>query len=174
MEPGRIGPSVVDEAHAFLSYTHLDDEGHDGAITELRERLERSVRVVTGDPSFIIFQDHDGIAFGQHWPSRLDEALAGARFLVPVLSPSFFVTDVWGPPCRLADEGDKSELYSSPGECLPPACVAGEGNLEWHYWATFPDDRVPRTGRRPRTRRLALPRSGPVGLMSRPRTSGRR
>src|SRR3954447_15477093 len=96
MEPGRIGTSVVDEAHAFLSYTHLDDEGHDGAITELRKRLERSVRVATGDPSFTIFQDHDGITFGQHWPSRLDEALAGARFLVPVLSPSFFKSG----PCR--------------------------------------------------------------------------
>src|SRR4051812_32110047 len=45
---------------------------------------------------FTIFQDHDGIAFGQHWPSRLDEALAGARFLVPVLSPSFFRSG----PCR--------------------------------------------------------------------------
>src|SRR4051795_4476441 len=90
MEPGRIGTSVVDEAHAFLSYTHLDDEGHDGAITELRERLERSVRVVTGDPSFIIFQDHDGIAFGQHWPSRLDEALAGGRLPPPAWWPRSF------------------------------------------------------------------------------------
>src|SRR3954451_6964908 len=86
-KPGRIGIYMVGEPHAFLSYTHLDDEGHDGAIPELRKRLERSVRVVTGDPSFTIFQDHDGIAFGQHWPSRLDEALAGGRFLLPVVRP---------------------------------------------------------------------------------------
>ena len=46
--------------------------------------------MVTGDRTFTIFQDVDGIEFGQHWPSRLDEALASARFLIPVLSPSFF------------------------------------------------------------------------------------
>src|SRR4051794_2271490 len=118
MEPGRIGTSVVDEAHAFLSYTHLDDEGHDGAITELRKRLERSVRVVTGDRGFTISQAHDGITFGQHWPSRLDEALAGARFLVPVLSPSFFRSD----PCR--DELTKflelERRAGGGGPILPP------------------------------------------------------
>ena len=39
---------------------------------------------------------HDGIAFGEHWPSRLDEALASARFLIPILSPSFITSE----PCR--------------------------------------------------------------------------
>lgn len=38
----------------------------------------------------------DAIKFGQHWPSRPDEALAGARFLIPVLSPLFFRSE----PCR--------------------------------------------------------------------------
>jgi formylglycine-generating enzyme required for sulfatase activity len=82
--------------HAFLSYTRLDDEAHDGAITALRQRLELRVRAVTGDRGFTIFQDVDAIKFGQHWPSRLDEALAGARFLIPVLSPLFFRSE----PCR--------------------------------------------------------------------------
>src|SRR3954464_9776807 len=82
--------------HAFLSYTRLDDEFHGGAITALRRQLEPGVRVVTGDRTFTIFQDVEGIEFGQHWPSRLDEALASARFLIPVLSPSFFTSE----PCR--------------------------------------------------------------------------
>src|SRR3954451_5428087 len=72
--------------HAFLSYTRLDDEFHGGAITALRKQLEMGVRMVTGDRTFTIFQDIEGIEFGQHWPSRLDEALASARFLIPVLS----------------------------------------------------------------------------------------
>jgi formylglycine-generating enzyme required for sulfatase activity len=76
--------------HAFLSYTRLDDEAHGGLITGLRRRLELRVRAITGDRDFTIFQDVDGIEFGQHWPSRLDEALAGARFLIPMLSPLFF------------------------------------------------------------------------------------
>lgn len=64
--------------HAFLSYTRLDDEFHGGAITALRRQLELGVRVVTGDRTFTIFQDIEGIAFGEHWPSSLDEALASA------------------------------------------------------------------------------------------------
>ena len=75
---------------AFLSYTRLDDRGHDGRITALRAALELQVRVVTGDDSFEIFQDVDAIAFGEHWPSRLEQALAASRFLIPVLSPRFF------------------------------------------------------------------------------------
>ena len=63
---------------------------HGGAITALRKQLELGVRVVTGDRTFTIFQDVEGIESGQHWLSRLDEALASARFLIPVLSPSFF------------------------------------------------------------------------------------
>lgn len=66
---------------AFLSYTRLDDQGHDGGITALRAALELQVRIVTGDDSFEIFQDVDGIAFGEHWPRKLDQALAASRFL---------------------------------------------------------------------------------------------
>jgi hypothetical protein len=74
---------------AFLSYTRLDDQGHDGGITALRAALELQVRIVTGDDGFEIFQDVDGIAFGERWPKRLDQALATCRFLIPVLSPRF-------------------------------------------------------------------------------------
>lgn len=81
---------------AFLSYTRLDDQGHEGGITALRAALELQVRIVTGDDSFEIFQDVDGIAFGEHWPKRLDQALAASRFLIPVLSPRFFRSE----PCR--------------------------------------------------------------------------
>jgi hypothetical protein len=81
---------------AFLSYTRLDDQGHDGGITALRAALELQVRIVTGDDGFEIFQDMDGIAFGERWPERLEQALTAARFLIPVLSPRFFRSE----PCR--------------------------------------------------------------------------
>jgi hypothetical protein len=82
--------------HAFLSYTHVDDKALGGAITKMRKGLELLVQAVTGDRTFTIFQDIEGIEFGQHWPSRLDQALASARFLIPVLSPLFFKSE----PCR--------------------------------------------------------------------------
>lgn len=77
---------------AFLSYAHIDDEHHDGAITTLRERLSKAVHYKTAKP-FPIFQDHEGIDWGQHWPKVLDETLSEVRFLITVVSPSFFSSD---------------------------------------------------------------------------------
>jgi formylglycine-generating enzyme required for sulfatase activity len=83
------------EPQAFLSYTRLDDEFFGGAISALRRRLELAVQVVTGE-EFKIFQDVDGIEFGQHWPSRLEETLARVRLLIPILTPRWFKS----PACR--------------------------------------------------------------------------
>lgn len=76
------GPS-----EAFLSYTRLDDEYFGGAITSLRRLLELGVRVVTGDRTFKIFQDIDGIEFGQKWDKRLTEAISTSRLLIPIVTP---------------------------------------------------------------------------------------
>ena len=80
-------------AEAFLSYTRLDDEYFSGAITKLRERLELGVKVVTGDRSFSIFQDIEGIEFGVKWRKRLNEAISTSRFLIPVVTPLFFKSE---------------------------------------------------------------------------------
>jgi CheY-like chemotaxis protein len=87
---------VTDAPEAFLSYTRLDDEYFGGAITSLRRLLELGVQVVTGDKTFNIFQDVDGIEFGQKWKKRLTEAISTSRFLIPIVTPLFFKSD----PCR--------------------------------------------------------------------------
>ncbi|WP_353063803.1 TIR domain-containing protein [Tunturibacter psychrotolerans] len=81
---------------AFLSYTRLDDEYFGGAITSMRRLLELGVQVVTGDRTFKIFQDVDGIEFGQKWKKKLNEAISTSRFLIPIVTPLFFKSD----PCR--------------------------------------------------------------------------
>ena len=83
-------------AQAFLSYARDDDEYLNGGITWLREELQRAMGSLTKDEPFEIFQDADAIAFGEHWPSRIEDALEGARYLIPVLSPSYFAS----PNCR--------------------------------------------------------------------------
>ncbi len=85
-----------DPSEAFLSYTRLDDEYFGGAITSLRRLLELGVQVVTGDRTFNIFQDVDGIEFGQKWKKRLTDAISTSRFLIPIVTPLFFKSD----PCR--------------------------------------------------------------------------
>jgi formylglycine-generating enzyme required for sulfatase activity len=74
---------------AFISYARRDDAAYGRRITGLRQRLQRMVAAAIGR-DFEIFQDCEGIAWGQHWRSRLDEALEEALFLIPILTPSFF------------------------------------------------------------------------------------
>ncbi|NBC33652.1 MAG: SUMF1/EgtB/PvdO family nonheme iron enzyme [Alphaproteobacteria bacterium] len=76
---------------AFLSYARADDEYSGGKISRFRERLAETFRVVTGRP-IGIFQDRTDIAWGEHWPSRLEQALAETKLLIPVLSPGFFAS----------------------------------------------------------------------------------
>jgi CheY-like chemotaxis protein len=87
---------VADTPEAFLSYTRVDDEFFGGAITALRRLLELGVQVVTGDRTFNIFQDVDGIEFGQKWQKRLSDAISASKFLIPIVTPLFFNSD----PCR--------------------------------------------------------------------------
>jgi CheY-like chemotaxis protein len=81
---------VPDQPQAFLSYTRLDNEFFGGQITSLRKFLELGVKVVTGAKDFGIFQDIDGIEFGQQWQKVLDQAISGALLLMPIITPLFF------------------------------------------------------------------------------------
>jgi len=80
---------------AFLSYAHADDDFLGGAISRLRKDIEKAVPFVSSQ-RFKIFQDKDGIGFGQDWLDRLEEALSQVRFLIPILTPSYFKSR----PCR--------------------------------------------------------------------------
>ncbi len=89
MATSSVDGSTVPQA--FLSYAHTDDRGLDGAISWLKKELETTVHLLTGRP-FTIFQDRNDIEFGQNWSMCLDEALEQARFLIPILTPSYFMS----------------------------------------------------------------------------------
>jgi MinD-like ATPase involved in chromosome partitioning or flagellar assembly len=72
----------------FLSYSRRDDQQTGGKITQLREALELAASSVVGE-DFVIFQDVDGIEWGQRWQGRLDEALKESQFLIPIITPSY-------------------------------------------------------------------------------------
>jgi formylglycine-generating enzyme required for sulfatase activity len=85
-------PVMPDKPRAFLSYAHADDEWEGGAITAFRDHLAGAFRAVTGRP-LEIFQDRDGMAWGQHWPDTLDKALGESTFLIPILTSNFFMSE---------------------------------------------------------------------------------
>jgi cobaltochelatase CobT len=76
-------------ACGFLSYARFDDRHERGRLSLLRERLSGEVQIQTGRP-FPIFQDQADLAWGDPWQARLQQALDGTSFLIPILTPSFF------------------------------------------------------------------------------------
>ena len=91
MWPPNPLPSPV-----FPGHTQIDKGYFGGAPSSLRKSLEQGVQVVTGERNFDIFQDIDGIEFGQQWQQILDKAITGTRLLMPIVTPLFFSS----PGCR--------------------------------------------------------------------------
>lgn len=79
-----------------MSYTRRDDGFFGGRVTKFKSALETGIQVVSGDRSFEIFQDIEGIELGQKWQQRLNEAISGSLFLIPIITPLFFESR----PCR--------------------------------------------------------------------------
>ncbi|HLO03935.1 MAG TPA: toll/interleukin-1 receptor domain-containing protein [Symbiobacteriaceae bacterium] len=76
-------------AFGFFSYARFDDRHERGRLSLLRERLSGEVQIQTGQP-FPIFQDQADLLWGDPWQSRLQQAIDGTSFLIPILTPSFF------------------------------------------------------------------------------------
>jgi hypothetical protein len=77
------------EPAAFFSYVRSDDVHDSGRISELRRILEGEIKMQTGH-AFHIFQDRNDIAWGEQWKERIESALHGATFLIPIVTPSYF------------------------------------------------------------------------------------
>lgn len=120
---------MASEPSAFMSYVRSDDDHDDGRITKFRERLEGEVQMQTGK-AFPIFQDRNDIAWGQQWKSAVNDALSGVRFLIPIVTPSFFESDA----CRYEFETflQREKMLGVPRLILPIYYVSCE-QLEEDY-----------------------------------------
>ncbi|MCI3222508.1 toll/interleukin-1 receptor domain-containing protein [Streptomyces sp. NP-1717] len=72
----------------FWSYTRRDDQLDGGRITRLSERIANAFEIITGEP-LEIFIDKKSIEWGDAWRARLDSALTGTTFLIPIVTPKF-------------------------------------------------------------------------------------
>jgi hypothetical protein len=73
---------------AFWSYTRFDDKNDELWLTALREALVAEVRASSGK-EIEIFQDKDGIAWGEGWKEKLRSSSDDAVFLIPIITPMF-------------------------------------------------------------------------------------
>jgi hypothetical protein len=71
----------------FFSYSRSDDDHSDGALTQLRERIGKELRLQLGR-KLRLWQDKEAIPFGTLWADEIRKAIAESAFFVPIISPS--------------------------------------------------------------------------------------
>ena len=101
---------------AFFSYVRQVDDHDGGRLTRLRERLQGEIRVQTGI-GIELFQDIRDVKWGDRWQQRILDAAAGSLFLIPVVTPGYFLSD----PCRSEYEAFKAleQQHAIQGVILP-------------------------------------------------------
>jgi hypothetical protein len=111
-------------AAAFWSYVQKDDDGDHGRIHALSEDLRERYRIQTGE-ELELFVDREDIGWGEAWKRRINTAIAGTTFFIPVLTPSYFKSQA----CR-----EEILTFASTAERL------GLGELILSvYWVDVPD-----------------------------------
>jgi F-box protein 11 len=124
----------------FFSYARQVDEHDAGRLTRLRERLQGEIRVQTGLP-VEIFQDISEIRWGDRWRKEILGSLSEAYFLIPVITPGYFLSE----PCREEYEAFKerqARIESAGGGFILPIYYVQADELsdpawrEGNEWAT--------------------------------------
>jgi formylglycine-generating enzyme required for sulfatase activity len=78
------------ELIGFFSYSREDDEDSYGALSALRERIQRELRGQLGRSmrTFRLWQDKEAIAAGKQWEVEIKDAVAESAFFIPIVTPT--------------------------------------------------------------------------------------
>jgi hypothetical protein len=90
--------SDLPELVGFFSYSRDDDEDSHGALSALRDRIQRELRGQLGRSmkTFRLWQDKEAIAPGKLWESEIQTGVEQAVFFIPIITP----TVVRSPYCK--------------------------------------------------------------------------
>ena len=119
-------PSLVDlpELIGFFSYSRDDDEDAKGALSALRDRIQRELRGQLGRSmkTFRIWQDKESIAAGKLWEAEIKTAIEQAVFFIPIITP----TVIRSPYCRFElDSFLAREATLGRDDLMFPSCISG-------------------------------------------------
>jgi hypothetical protein len=78
-----------ESAAGFWSYTHGDNQAEGGRIRQLAADLMEAYELRTAEP-LELFVDSMSIRWGDDWEEKINEALAGTVFFIPIITPRFF------------------------------------------------------------------------------------
>jgi formylglycine-generating enzyme required for sulfatase activity len=74
----------------FFSYSREDDDDSNGALSNLRDRIQRELRGQLGRTRdhFRLWQDKAAIAHGTLWEEKIKLAIAQSVFFIPIVTPT--------------------------------------------------------------------------------------
>jgi hypothetical protein len=78
------------EIAAFWSYAHAD-EASDGRILKLAQDIEDEYAMISGG-NLKVFVDSKSLEWGDAWRDRIDDAVQGAAFFIPIITPRYFMS----------------------------------------------------------------------------------
>lgn len=81
--------SDYEKVVGFWSYTHKDDHLNKGRIRELSQLIADEYEAITAE-ELRIFVDKSNLEWGAEWRARIEAALAGTTFCIPIVTPAFF------------------------------------------------------------------------------------
>jgi tetratricopeptide (TPR) repeat protein len=86
------------ELIGFFSYSREDDEDSHGALSALRERIQRELRGQLGrsTKTFRLWQDKEAIGSGKLWEAEIKTGVGQSVFFIPIITP----TVVRSPYCK--------------------------------------------------------------------------
>lgn len=78
------------ELIGFFSYSREDDEDSGGALSALRDRIQRELRGQLGlrAGNFRLWQDKESIAPGRLWEAEIKAAIGQSVFFIPIITPT--------------------------------------------------------------------------------------
>jgi TIR domain-containing protein len=71
----------------FFSYSRKDDEDSEAALSKLRARIQKELRLQLGR-SLRLWQDATAIPSGTLWEDEINRAIAESVFFIPIVTPS--------------------------------------------------------------------------------------
>jgi hypothetical protein len=112
------------EYNFFLSY--CQDDNYDGKLSRLKDRFEKELKVVSGK-KYIVFQDIKSIGWGENWRNKINNELKATPFLLPIITPSFFSSQVC---CDELSEFIKIELKRKRDDLILPLYYVTVSEME--------------------------------------------
>src|ERR1043166_7962317 len=78
------------ELVGFFSYSREDDDDSNGALSALRERIQRELRGQLGRSmkAFRLWQDKEAIPSGTLWEAEIKAAIEQSVFFIPIITPT--------------------------------------------------------------------------------------